>query len=150
LAAPLLMEQRSKEFVLPQPCNFGAAKVVFATGLTQQAADAIAEARVAAAAANVTGIANGSISGAFGRRALGSVPFGSSNAADVPDLPAYSTITFSLYDADELMWSGVIDSTSAFRLPAGFMMDRPNVKINAQGVVSYVVMAETMEALRQA
>lgn len=147
---PLLMEQRSKEFVLQKPCNFGAAKVVFATGVTQQAADAIAEARVAAAAANVTNIANGSISGAFGRRAFGSVPFGSSNAADVPDLPAYSTITFSLYDADELMWSGVIDSTSAFRLPAGFMMDRPNVKINAQGVVSYVLMAETMNALREA
>lgn len=149
-ASPLNMEQWSKEFVLQEPCNFGAAKVVFATGLTQQAADAIAAARIAAAAANVIGIADGSISGAFGRRAYGSIPYAGSNATDVPEFPAFSTITFSLYDADELMWSGTIESTGAFRLPAGFKMDRPSVKINAQGRVSYVLLAETMDALRRA
>ena len=149
-AVPLLMEQWSKEFVLPEPCNFGAAKVVFDTGLSQTAADAIAAARLAAAAANTAGIAAGTISGAYGRRAYGSIPYAGSNATDVPSFPAYSTITFSLYDADELMWSGTIESTGAFRLPAGFKMDRPSVKINAQGRVSYVLIAETMDALRQA
>lgn len=149
-ATPMLMEQWSKQYVLSQPCSFGAAKVVFDTGVTQQAADAIADARVAAAAANVTGIADGSISGAFGRRAYGAIPFGDSNATRVPEFPAFSTVTFTLYDADEIMFSAEIESTGAFRLPSGFKMDRPSVKINAQGRVSYVLLAETMNALRDA
>lgn len=149
-ATPLTMEWRSKEFVLAEPCNFGAAKVVFDTGLTPQAADAIAAARVAATAENVALLAADDMHGGFNFLAFNTQPFNASNAAVLPEFPDGSSITFTLYDGTELIWSGVIESIGAFRLPAGLKMDRPNVKINAQGRVGYVLMAETMSALRAA
>ena len=149
-AAPLLMTHRSKEFVLPQPCNFGAAKIVFDTGVSEQAADAIAAERLAATTANQTLITNSKLHGGYNWLGYNTQPYNGSNAETVPEFPAYSTVGFTLYDADEVMFSTVVDSTGAFRLPAGFMMDRPNVQITAQGHVAYIILAETMDALRNA
>lgn len=149
-AAPLLMEQWSREYVLPKPCNFGAAKVVFETGVTQAVADAIAAQRLEAASANAAGIETGSISGAYGALAYNAQPINDSNALTVPEFPAFSTVTFTLYNGNDVVFSSVITSTGAFRLPSGFVMDRPSVKINAQGQVAYALIAETMSALREA
>lgn len=147
---PMTMEYLSPEVVLPSPKNFGAAKVVFTSGLDQATLDALIAAAEAAEAANAALITAGGAKGSFGRVAFGGRAFGDSQLQRVPEIPEYGELTFSLYEGDTLMFSRTVNSNQAFRLPSGFKSARPSVKVNAQGQVAFIAIAETMMEIRNA
>lgn len=150
MGAPLLGEYWTKEFVFPTPCNLGAAQVLFISGLTDAEIEAIAAARDAAIGANHLLFQAGKVFGGYDRLAYGRYAFNRSNAMRIPDLPAYSTCTFTLYSKGAPVFSRTVMTTEGFRLPAGFKTDRVSVRINAQSRVAYIILAETMTGLKQA
>lgn len=147
--APLNLEWWSKEEVLAKPVNLGAAKIDFTAAIDPVTQAAQQAAYNAAVAVNAPLMASGDIGGYFGASYWGQYEYAGSSLVDVPAPPAQNTVAFTLFEGGEVMFSTVVDSDAAFRLPAGYRGDHYSVKINSQCAVKRVLVAETMADLRQ-
>lgn len=138
----------SKEYHLPSPINFGAAKVDFVGEMSEAdfaQAQADYAAAVAANAAQVTGYAGlGGINGA----AINARLLNGSNikniAAVLPD-----AATFTLFCDGRVAYSRqLVADQSAFKLPAGFRSDSVAVGVSGTLRIKAVKLAETMQGLK--
>ena len=141
---------KSKEYVFPAPVNLGAAKIdyVVAVSASQQAAQLAAIA--AATATNTAILLAGNANGSLNSSQINEKVLHGSDLVDVPSAPATNTITFNLYTGDTLKVSRVVDSTRAFRLPAGYKADAYSIEIISQCEIKEIRVAETTDALRKA
>ena len=60
------------------------------------------------------------------------------------------SLQFQLWADGMLKFTGQIDSSRAFRLPAGYKADNVEIALSGNVKVAGVVLAETMDGLRQA
>lgn len=146
----LPFEWLSKEFELPTPCNFGAARVEFVSEITAADAAAIIAAYEAAMAALPALLANGSnsINGRLGH--INRTPINGWAPQLANMLDAQKSLTFTLYSKGVMKFSKTLyEDTGVFRLPSGYLSDVWSVKLNGQIRVKNVKIAETPDGLRQ-
>ena len=150
IGSRLEYEWLSKEYELPTPVNFGAAKVDFVSETTAADVAAVQAAYDAAVALQGAKIVNGV--GAMNGRRTGlnndSALNGYTPALPIsPDTTAY--VTFTLYSKGTLKYSKTLYGSESFRLPAGYKSDIYSIQLNGTVRTKSVKIAETMAGLRQ-
>lgn len=142
------MDWMSKEFVVPEPMNLGAARVNFVSRWSQSTYDALLAAYNAAVAANNAALAtaNGGLNAdEFNVREVN----GSSLViVRAPDLESPG-VTFTLYVDGVVVFSQVITNSKAFALPSGYKNDTFTMRVQGQSVVRSIDFAQTMLGLKQ-
>lgn len=148
---PLTLSWRSKDFVTPQPVNFGAAKVEFDTAIEQSTRDAILAGIAAAEAANAALLLTGDVNGSINSYGFNSNVISGTDLQNIPDNPPANQVTFILRkNYEELVISRVVSDNKAFRLPAGYKADTFSIEVLGQCRVREIRIAETMDGLRNA
>lgn len=145
----LSYEWKSKQFISAPPVNYGAAKVDVDFTMTE---DEIAAGQASyddVVAANDALLAAGDLDDALADPALGEYEIGGDPLVDIPVLSIDSLI-FQLYANGVLKHTKQVQSSRAFRLPGGYKADNLEIVLSGNVKVSGVVIAETMEGLKQA
>jgi hypothetical protein len=138
---------KSKEIELPEPTNFGAAKIEFVQTMSETEIQSAYAIRNAAVAANEVVIAAGINVGAFGQAEVNGDPInGATSLLPVPELPEY--LTYTLYSKGRPVFSKALSSSDAFRLPAGFKTDAISHQLSGNVHVKSIKVAETMTGLK--
>lgn len=145
---PLVQNWWSKEFVVNNPINLGAAKVVFSEEYTEQAQAAFAAEKAALIAENTAIMAGGLSRGAINRGYINRVEIN----GDVMAVPSEDTavLTLQLYAGGKLRCSREIArSGEIVRLPAGYKSDVFSVRVVANTHVRAIEIADTPLGLKQ-
>ncbi len=138
----------SKEFELAEPVNLGAAKVEFAS-LLSEADKATAQAHyVADMTFNQSIIDSKDQVGAFNDDSFNSIPIDGSHLI-APRLPA-DWLALTVYSRDGEVTTVDVFDNQAFRLPSGFKSDILSIRLAGNVRVKSVKLAETMIGLKQA
>lgn len=138
---------KSKEIELPEPTNFGAAKIEFVQTMSETEIQSAYAIRNATIAANEVVIAAGINVGAFGQAEMNGDPInGATSLLPVPELPEY--LTYTLYSKGRPVFSKALSSSDAFRLPAGFKTDAISHQLSGNVHVKSIKVAETMTGLK--
>lgn len=87
--------------------------------------------------------------GAMGSSAMGIYPMGGDALLEPPPL-TFDSLSFSLYVGGVLKYTKVITDTKAFSLPAGYKSDTHAVRLSGNVNVYAVILAESMQGLRNA
>lgn len=143
----LLFNWLSKEIELPEPCNYGAAKVDWVTTTTEADAAAIQAAYQAALVIN-----QASLSIAYNAGAINVDPVNALavNGSRIKPLPVGDDVlTFTLYAKGTEVYSEKVLSNEAFRLPAGYKSDFVSIRLSGNVRVKSVKIAETVQGLKQ-
>lgn len=142
---------RSKEFVLPAPVNFGAAKIEFDSAIDPEVQQAIENGIAAAIAFNAALLTAGDIQGSFNAFGYNERVVHKSALRSIPDNPPSNEITFMVYrDGGTLVCSRTVRSNKAFRLPSGYKSDTFSVEVFGQCRIKEIRISETMDGLRNA
>lgn len=137
---------RSKEYYLPKPGNYGAARVDFVSEQSQLDYDAAQAAYVAAVAANAALVSAYKGSGALGGASINALLLNGSTLANV-STPALAGLTFTLYYGGEAYFSKTLAATQSFKMRAGKKSDAVSIGITGNVRVKSILIAETMKAL---
>lgn len=148
VGARLQFSWKSREFHMASPSNVGAAKVDFISEQSQADYDADMakyESEVAANAALVSSYAGlGGINGSSVNRMLVN---GSSIRSIAP--PQTASVTFTLYSNGKAVFSrNLVESSRAFRLPAGFKTENLAIGLTGTVRVQSVKLADTPSGLK--
>jgi hypothetical protein len=147
-AARLVMAWRSKEFVLPNPVNLGAARIDADFTQDPAVSAALQAARDAVIAANAALLAGGDLDGAFNETVLDALPANGDILADVPPI-TYDSLQFGLIANGVEKATVTVTDDKPFRLPSGFKDYRFAVRVSGTIKVKSIVVAETMLGLKQ-
>ena len=143
-------EWLSKEFVLPAPINYGAARIEADFATTPEEEAAYASAIAVQNAANAAAIAALTTGGSFNAKSVNTYSLNGSSV--VPN--AYvgdgglRYVTFELYNEGELFYSTTLNSDYTFRLPSGVKYDQISIRLLGSVQVNSVVMGDTAYSLR--
>lgn len=141
---------KSKEFVLPKPVNFGAAKVRFEDAIDSVTQAAILAEIAAVEANNAVIYAAGNLKGAVNSHAVNTRAANGSLYEAVPDLPPNNTVTFTLFVDGAEKYTKEVTSIEPFRLPSGYLGNLVSVQVSSACDIHGIEMAETMLELEQA
>ena len=149
IANKLTMGYRSKEFVLPKPGNYGAAKLDANFDLSEEeilAVEAEAAAIIAANAAIPDGETGGELNGAM----LNTFVLNGSLLQTPPDADLLPRLDFTLYAGGKLRFAKTLRSAKLpFKLSAGYKEDTVEVGLAGNVVVDRIVLGETMKSLER-
>jgi hypothetical protein len=144
----LSYEWRSKLFMLPAPVNFGAAKLDADFTMTEAETGASQESYDAVVAANQALINGNLMNDALADPYLAEYEVAGDGMADLPAL-SINSLQFQLWADSTLKYTRQVTNSRAFRLPAGYKSDNCEIVLSGNVKVSAVVLAETMDGLRQ-
>lgn len=145
----LTYEWKSKKFVTAPPVNYGAAKIDADFDMSE-AEIALAQASHAAAlAANQALVDSGGMNDGLADPALGEYEIGGDDMRAIPPL-AIDSLQFQLWADGVLKFTKQVENSRAFRLPGGYKSDNVEVVLSGNVKVTGVVLAETMDGLKQA
>lgn len=142
-------EWRSKQFVSNPPLNYGAVKIDADFEMTLEEIEAAQGGYNAAVAANQAIIDAYAMNDGLGDPALGEYELGGDEMTPVPPL-IIDSLQFQLWTNNAMRFSKQVTSSRAFRLPAGYKADNIEVVLSGNVKVSGIVLAETMDGLKQA
>lgn len=148
-AYPLTYSWKSKDFVVSNPINIGAAKIDFEPAIN---ADDLAILQAIIAAINVSNaaiISSGKARGAINFKPYNKGIVNGSNIQQVPLLPPGNEVTFILRKGAEIVASVSVNDTKTFRLPAGYKADVFSIEVIGQSVIKEVRFAETAYGLNK-
>jgi hypothetical protein len=143
----LVYQWHSKEYELPKPVNFGAARVEFVSEMTAADVAAAQAAYDAAVLIQPTKISHGvgAING--GRTQLNDDSAINGYTPTLPALPDVAYVNFTLYSNGVPVFGAILFDDAAFTLPAGYKSDSYSVKLDGTVRVKNVKLAETMGGL---
>jgi hypothetical protein len=144
----LSYEWRSKKFLTAPPINYGAAKIDADFSMSEAESAGSQAAYDAIIAANEALIIAG-LNDGLADPSLGEYEIGGDEMQVLPPL-TIDSLQFQLWANDELKFSKTVVNTKAFRLPSGFKSDNVEVVLSGNVKVTGVVLAETMDGLKQA
>lgn len=139
---------RSKEFELPAPSNYGAAKVDFtsaASAVDSASAQANYEADLLY---NFNLIADEDLLHDYGHYAFGEVDVAGDNLITARTA-GLDSLTFTLFVDGVEKFSRTVLDDAAFRLPSGYKSDNVSVQVSGTVRVRAIKLAETMAGLKQ-
>ena len=146
---PLLGSWKSKKYIFPNPMNLGAAKIEFDQIIDPDLRAAILNEIATNSAANISLIGTGNLKGSYNSFSYNDRVIDGNLLKVVPDVPPQNFVTFILWSNNKIIFSKTIDSSKAFRLPAGYKSYDIEFQVNSQCTVSEVRIAETMTELKQ-
>lgn len=149
LGTKLSYEWKSKEFLLPSPVNFGAAKIDADFRMTEAETGAATGSYEAVIDANQALIVAKQLNDALAEPALGEYEIGGDEMAEIPAL-AIDSLQFQLWTDNVQRYTKQVQNGRAFRLPAGYKSDNCEVVLSGNVKVAGVVLAETMDGLKEA
>ena len=144
----LLYEWRSKQFLLPAPINYGACKIDADFTMTEAEIGATQENLETTIEAYQAYITNNLMNDGLGDPALGEYMIGGDAMPARQEL-SIDALQFQLWANGQLKLSRPILSSRAFRLPSGYKADNVEVVLAGNVKVNGVVLAETMDGLKQ-
>jgi hypothetical protein len=145
----LSYEWRSKKFVTAPPINYGAAKIDADFSMTEGESTGSQAAFDGIVAENQLLITNNAMNDGLADPSLGEYEVGGDEMQPLPVL-SIDALQFQLWANDALQLSRSVTNTRAFRLPAGYKADNVEVVLSGNVKVTGVVLAETMDGLKQA
>ena len=145
----LSYEWKSRKFVTAPPVNYGAAKIDADFDMPEAELASARSAYNTAIAANQALVVSDAMDDGLGDSALGEYEIGGDAMQALPPL-RIDSLQFQLWADGVLKFTGQIDSSRAFRLPAGYKADNVEIALSGNVKVAGVVLAETMDGLRQA
>ncbi|ARO87845.1 hypothetical protein EBAPG3_008745 [Nitrosospira lacus] len=145
----LSYEWKSKKFISQPPLNYGAAKVDADFDMSEAETGAALTAYNAAIAANQALITAGAMNDGLADPYLGEYEIGGDEMQAIPPL-AIDALQFQLWADGTLKFTRTVENSRAFRLPGGYKADNIEVVLSGNVKVTGVVLAETMDGLKQA
>lgn len=143
---------KSREFILPFPTNFGAAKVDFSSAANSEdlaQAQANYNADIATNLATIAaGILAGYNDGDDADMDYAGYEINGDNLLE-PRTSGLDTLTFVLFSDGVEKYSRTIISRDAFRLPSGFKADNYAIQVSGTVKVKSIKLAETLFGLKQ-
>lgn len=144
----LSYEWKSKQFLTANPLNYGAAKIDADFEMTEEEAIGAVATHTAIIAANTEMIANGKTDDGLADSALGEYEVGGDAMQALPPL-SIDSLQFQFWADGKLKLAKQVMTTRAFRLPGGYKADNVEIVVSGNVKVSAIVLAETMDGLRQ-
>lgn len=144
----LSYEWKSKQFLTASPLNYGAAKIDADFEMTEAEIFGAVDAHAAIIASNRVLITSGGTDDGLADSALGEYEVGGDAMQALPPL-SIDSLQFQFWANNRLMLTKQVLSTRAFRLPAGYKADNVEVVVSGNVKVSAIILAETMDGLRQ-
>ncbi len=145
----LSYEWKSKKFIAAQPVNYGAAKIDADFDMSEPEIAAAQASHDAIIAANRAKMDSGSVGDGLADPALGEFEIGGDEMQEIPPL-IVDSLQFQLWAGDTLKLARQVASSRAFRLPLGYKADNVEIVLAGNVRVNSVVLAETMDGLKQA
>src|SRR5690242_18091980 len=145
----LSYEWKSKKFITSPPINYGAAKIDADFDMTEAEVAGARSAYAEAIAANKATITNDAMNDCLADPSLGEYEIGGDGMRDIPVL-AIDLLQFQLWSDGILRFTKQVKNGRAFRLPGGYKADNVEVVLSGNVKVTGVVLAETMDGLKQA
>jgi hypothetical protein len=145
----LSYEWRSKTFVTAPPINYGAAKIDADFSMTEAESAASSGSYQGVIDANEALITGGLMNDGLADPSLGEYEIGGDEMLPIPAL-SIDSLQFQLWADGELKLSRSVTNSRAFRLPTGYKADNVEVVLSGNVKVTGVVLAETMDGLKQA
>jgi hypothetical protein len=149
VGAKLSYEWKSREFITASPVNYGAAKIDADFDMSEAELASARNSHNVAIAANQALAISGAIDDGLADSALGEYEIGGDAMQAIPPL-SIDSLQFQLWANGVLKFTKQIDSSRAFRLPGGYKADNVEMVLSGNVKVTGVVLAETMDGLRQA
>jgi hypothetical protein len=143
---PVVQNWLSKEFVLPQPVNLGAAKINFSEDYTRQAEAAFEAERLELIAENTAIIAAGRANGGINETRINKVEINGSELV-APTLGEPS-IAFVLYTDGIQRFYRLVTTQKPFRLPSGYKADTFSVRVMSNTHIRSIEIGETIIGLK--
>jgi DMSO/TMAO reductase YedYZ molybdopterin-dependent catalytic subunit len=140
----------SKEIILPQPQNLGAAKINFKQAMDPAQIVAINAEIAAIQAANAIMVTTGKVHGAWNTIGYNGQRWNGSDLMVPPAVPPANEVTFQLYVDGEVKSSRTVSDNKIFTLPSGYKSDNIAVRVQSQCLIKSIEIGATPEALRQA
>lgn len=144
----LSYEWRSKYFISPPPVNYGAAKLDIDLSMTPGESQGAQDAYDAILLANQVLINAGELNDSLADPALSEYELGGDAMQPIPPL-SIDSLQFQLIANGEQKYTKRVTSGRAFRLPAGYKSDNCEIVLSGNVKVTGVVVAETMDGLKQ-
>lgn len=144
----LSYEWRSKYFLFPSPVNYGAAKLDADFSIAEAESAGALQSYEAIIASNQALINSGEANDGFAEPALGEYEIGGDAMEPIPAL-TIDSLQFQLWANGELKHAKQVTNSRAFRLPSGYKSDNVEIVLSGNVKVSGVVLAETMDGLKQ-
>lgn len=148
IGTKLSYEWKSKRFTLPAPLNYGAAKVDADFGMSEAETAAAQLVFSNAVAANQALINANTVNDGLADPYLGEYPIGGGEMEPLPPL-VIDALQFQLWAEGQLRFSRQVLNSRAFRLPAGYKADNVEVVLSGNVKVTGVILAETMQGLKE-
>jgi hypothetical protein len=145
----LFYEWKSKRFVTAPPVNYGAGKIDADFEMTEEERAAAQSSYNEAIAANQTLISSYSMNDGLADACLGEYEIGGDATQDIP-LLSIDSLQFQLWADGLLKFTKQVRNSRAFRLPSGYKADNMEFVLSGNVKVNSVVLAETMDGLKQA
>lgn len=120
---------RSKEFTLPAPINFGAAKIRFAQAIDSATLASILQEISDAQAFNATIIGSSNLKGSYNSSSFNTRRYNGSLMKVVPETPPANSVTFTLYTDGIERFTKTVKDSNVFRLPSGYLSSRVSVQV---------------------
>lgn len=144
----LSYEWKSKQFLTANPLNYGAAKIDADFEMTETEQFAAEDAIASIIASNRVLMSTGGTDDGLADSGLGEYAIGGDAMQELPPL-SIDSLQFQFWANGKLMLAKQVTTTRAFRLPSGYKADNVEIVISGNVKVSAVVLAETMDGLRQ-
>ena len=145
----LSYEWKSKKFLTASPVNYGAAKIDADFDMSEAELASAQNSHHAAIAANQALAGSDAMDDGLADSALGEYEIGGDAMQALPPL-SIDSLQFQLWANGMLKFTKQVESTRAFRLPGGYKADNVEMVLSGNVKITGVVLAETMDGLRQA
>ena len=145
----LFYEWKSKRFVTAPLVNYGAGKIDADFEMTEKERAAAQSSYREAIAANQTLISSYSMNDGLADTCLSEYEIGGDATQDIP-LLSMDSLQFQLWSDGSLKFAKQVKNSRAFRLPGGYKADNVEFVLSGNVKVNSIVLAETMDGLKQA
>lgn len=140
---------RSKEYMLPKPINFGAAKVLFSAAIDEATLASILADIAATTAFNASIVSLGKLGGSFNQSGYNVRRYNGSLLKAVPEVPPSNSVTFTLFTDGNERCTRTVTSDAVFRLPSGYLSGRVSVQVSSACEINGIEMANNPSELEQ-
>lgn len=149
IGTKLTYEWKSKQFIAAPPVNYGAAKVDADFSISEAESESALTSYNAVIAANAALIAAYGLNDTLADPYINEYEIAGDELADIPTL-TMDSLQFQLWADNELKFTKTVVNARAFRLPSGYKSDNVEIVLSGNVKVTGIVLAETMDGLKQA
>lgn len=143
----LVQDWMSKEIVLPDPANLGAALVSFQLAVDPAQIAALQAERTVVELSNNAIVTSGIAHGAWNGFGYNVKAFNTSDIEPLPDVPPDNKVTFQYYANGVLKSTREVSNRKPFSLPSGFKANRVAVRVSSNCRIESIELGATKQSI---